>query len=400
MRAEDFADTSVDCIALGDGTTIMPRLLQAFARGEPLARIPGLALPCGDRVCRTPASPYMPHPDSLPFPRRDLVAHLRHQYYYLLHRPVATLKTTWGCWYHCNFCLPWRITNGIAYSRSPESIAAELEQIEAEEIYIVDDIFLIHPERLKRLAALLRERNIAKKYLVYARADFVAENESVIADWADLGLRAVFLGLEAATDEELNALEKHCTVDHNRRAVAVLRKYGVAPYVSLIAQPHYTAQDWERLRRFIRENDLYYLNISPLTPLPGTRIWHQYKDRISVSRRAHGLWDFTHVLLPTKQPLKTYYRSLLKTYAHASFSPFRFHRARQPDMPSVLSPRFLRLWLGSLRIGWQLWWAHRHHSRRALSRAEDRGKPLPTSAEQAAKMPETRSLPNGIGTFT
>jgi len=29
----------------------------------------------------------MPPADSLPLPRRDLVAHLRHRYYYLFHQP-------------------------------------------------------------------------------------------------------------------------------------------------------------------------------------------------------------------------------------------------------------------------------------------------------------------------
>jgi hypothetical protein len=134
------------------------------------------------------------------------------------------MKTTWGCWYKCNFCYTWRVTGGTPYSRSPESIAAELETIDAEDVYIVDDIFLINRTRLAKLAALLRERNIRKKYLVYARADFIAENEDVIAEWARLGLRAVFIGLEAATNRELDAMEKMATVDHNRRAIAVLRR--------------------------------------------------------------------------------------------------------------------------------------------------------------------------------
>ena len=64
------------------------------------------------------------------------------------------MKTTWGCWYKCNFCYTWRVTDGAPYSRSPESIAAELETIDAEDVYIVDDIFLINPTRLARLAAL------------------------------------------------------------------------------------------------------------------------------------------------------------------------------------------------------------------------------------------------------
>ena len=374
---DDFADSSVDCIALGDGTTIMPELLDAFASGKPLSDIPGLALPQGSVVHRTVPRPYMPDPDTLPFPRRDLVAHLQHRYYYLLHRPVATLKTTWGCWYRCNFCLPWQVTGGRAYSRSPESIVAELEEIAAEEIYIVDDIFLIHRARLRRLAQLIRERGIRKRYLVYSRADFVADNEDVIAQWRELGLQAVFLGLEAATDAELDSMDKQSRVDHNRRAVAVLRKHGIDTYASFVTQPDYTPGDWDRLKKFIDENDLYYLNISPLTPMPGTRIWDQYKDRLAVSRRAHGLWDFTHVLLPTTMPLKQYYRALLGTYLHASFSPRRFERVRQPTAPSAFSIRFLQLWAGALRIAWQLFRAHRHHTPAELVIAEDRGPAVP-----------------------
>jgi ribosome biogenesis GTPase A len=56
----------------------------------------------------------------------------------------------------------------------------------------VDDIFLINKSRLRKLADLIREKNIRKKFLVYARADFISENEDVIAEWAELGLHAVF----------------------------------------------------------------------------------------------------------------------------------------------------------------------------------------------------------------
>jgi radical SAM superfamily enzyme YgiQ (UPF0313 family) len=382
---EDFADSSVDCIALGDGTTIMPELMDAFASGKPLNDIPGLALPRGSAVDCTGPRPYMPNPDTLPFPRRDLVAHLQHRYYYLLHQPVATLKTTWGCWYRCNFCLPWQITHGLAFSRSPGSIAAELEQIETREIYIVDDIFLIHRARLQRLAQLLRERGIRKRYLVYSRADFVADNEDVIAEWRELGLRAVLLGLEAATNAELDSMDKRSSVDHNRRAVAMLRKHRIDTYASFVTQPDYTPEDWDQLNRFIDENELCYLNISPLTPMPGTLIWDQWKDRLAVSRRSHGLWDFTHVLLPTAMPLKQYYRALLRAYLHASFSPRRFERVRQPDAPSAYSMRFLRLWVGALRIAWQLFRAHRHHRPAELAHAEDRGPEVPESSVLASR---------------
>jgi radical SAM superfamily enzyme YgiQ (UPF0313 family) len=373
---EDFADAAVDCIVLGDGTTVMPDVMAAFAGERALETVPGLALPRGGGLVVTAPRAYMPPPDDLPLPRRDLVAHLRHRYYYLFHRPVATLKTTWGCWYKCNFCFTWRVTQGIPYSRSPESIVEELAQIEADDVYIVDDIFLINRTRLARLAELLRRRGIRKKYLVYARADFVAANADVIAEWAGLGLRAVFIGLEAVTDPELDAMDKQSTVDCNREAIAVLRRHGIDTYGSLITQPDYGPEDWARLKRFVDETGLYYLNISPLTPMPGTAIWHAFEDRIVVDRRAHGLWDLSHVLLPTRQPLKAYYRSLLGVYLHACLNPRRARRLSLRTSPPVLSRKFLRLWLGGLRVVTQFLVAHRHHTERVLRRARDRGAPV------------------------
>ncbi|HEU4335037.1 MAG TPA: radical SAM protein [Candidatus Eisenbacteria bacterium] len=400
---ESFADASVDCIVLGDGTTVMPEILRARAAGTPLASVPGLAFPRGDGVEFSPERRYMTDPDALPFPRRDLVARLRDRYYYLFHRPVATMKTTWGCWYRCNFCYTWRITGGPAFSRTPESIAEELAGIETEDVYIVDDIFLARPERLARLASLLRERGIRKKYLAYARADFVAENEPIVAEWAGLGLTAVFLGLEAATNPELDSLAKQTTVDDNRRAIAILRRHGIDTYGSLITQPEYEPEDWDRLWRFIEENGLYYLNLSPLTPLPGTDLWAERRREMTVPPRAHALFDLTHVLLPTRMPLRDYYRALVRTYVRTVLDLGRAERLTLRTRPPVWSRDYLRLWLGAVRIWIQMRGAHRHHRPRELARAMDRGEPLPArtrpappkaaSGSPSTPPPETRRAP-------
>jgi hypothetical protein len=88
--------------------------------------------------------------------------------------------------------------------------------------------------------------------------------------------------------------------------------------------------------------------------MPGTLIWKDYADKLTVSRSAHGLFDLSHVLLPTKMPLKRYYRSLLSTYLYASANLLRVHRLDLPTAPRVLSRKFLRLWIGALKIGWQM----------------------------------------------
>jgi radical SAM superfamily enzyme YgiQ (UPF0313 family) len=395
---EDFRDDAVDCVVLGDGTTTMPDVVAAFEGGRPLEEVPGLALPRGDELHFTAARTYMPAPDSLPFPRRDLVSHLRHRYYYLWHQPVATMKTAWGCWYKCNFCFTWRITDGTPHARSPESIAAELAQIEARDVYIVDDIFLINPRRLARLAELLRAERIRKNYLVYARADFLSENPDIVGEWAELGLRAVFVGLEAATNAELDGMDKETTVDHNRRAIEVLRRHRVDTYGSLITQPDYTEADWQRLRRFVDENQLYYLNISPLTPLPGTLIWDQMKNRTTVPRQAHGLWDLSHVVLPTGMSLKRYYRALLGVYVHACFDPRRAARLSLRNAPPIWTWKFVRLWIGALKIARQFLTAHRHHTPTAIARATDRGPTAPGPRISLGRAPAEPVAAPGVAT--
>jgi len=372
--AEDFTDNCVDVIVKGDGTTTMPLVVRALESGGDLREIPGIAIPKGrDELFHTAQAPYMPPADELPLPDRSVVKHLAHRYYYLMHRPVATMKTAWGCWYKCNFCYTWRITDGMPYARSAESIADELEELEAEEVYIVDDIFLINPTRLAKLAALLRERGIKKNYLCYARADFISQNEPIIAEWAELGLKAVFIGLEAVTDGELDGMNKQTTVDQNVEAVRVLQRHGIDTYGSLIPQPDYSVEDWKRLRQFIRRAGLYYLNISPLVPFPGTAEYALYEDRLIVPREAHGLWDLSHAVVKTRLSLRQHYWQLLITYASVIYNLPRARRVTQRTLPSIWSLNYLKLLWGASKIGIQFLQAPLHHSTRELRVAMDRG---------------------------
>jgi len=127
------------------------------------------------------------------------------------------------------------------------------------------------------------------------------------------------------------------------------------------------------LREFIDRTGIYYVNISPLTPLPGSPIFKRYESSLTVPRQAHALWDLTHCLLPTRSSLKQYYRRLLRLYAGTVLSLRRARRLTLRTRPPVWSRRYLRLWLGAVRIFFQFINAHRHHSGRNLRIAIDRG---------------------------
>jgi radical SAM superfamily enzyme YgiQ (UPF0313 family) len=294
-----------------------------------------------------------------------------------MHSPVATMKTTWGCWYKCNFCFTWKITQGTPYSRSPESIVEELKTIKASEVYIVDDIFLINKSRLRKLADLIKAEGIKKNYLCYARADFIAENEDIISEWAQMGLKAVFIGLEAATDLELERMNKQCPVDYNKQAIEVLRRHQVDTYGSLIPGADYTKKDWQRLWDFIEDVKLYYVNISPATPLPGAEDYDALKGKLTVPEDAHGLFDLSHQLMDTKMPIKDYYRELLRLYARTILNLRRANQNTFRTLPSIWTIQYWKIILGAIKIGRQFYNAHLHHTPKEIAIARYKGEPVP-----------------------
>lgn len=371
---EDFTDEAVDIIGIGDGTYLLADIIHNLEHGGELNSISGIGVPIGEGILlKTPKASYMENINELPLPRRDLVKHLLNKYYYLMHQPVATIKTTWGCWYDCNFCCTWKITDGISYSRSPESIVEELMTIEAEEVYIVDDIFLINRSRLNSIAALIKKHNIKKNYLCYARADFIVENADLIEEWATLGLKAVFVGLEAVTDIELDLMNKKSPAHYNKKAIEILRHNKIETYGSLIPGADYQKKDWRRLWKFIEESKLYYVNISPATPLPGADNYKSLQGKLKVPADAHGLFDLSHQLLPTNLPLKSYYRELLWLYVRTVLDINRARKYTFRTLPTIWSRKYWRMIWGSIRIGFQFFNAHTHHSSREIKIAQDKG---------------------------
>ncbi|MFL6147334.1 MAG: hypothetical protein ACJ72I_07480 [Pseudonocardiaceae bacterium] len=65
-------------------------------------------------------------------------------------------------------------------------------------MFIVDDVAFIRPERGDAIAAELERRKIHKEYYLETLADVLLRNDEVFQRWRRLGLKYMFLGMEAA----------------------------------------------------------------------------------------------------------------------------------------------------------------------------------------------------------
>ena len=255
-------------------------------------------------------------------PDRSSVKKYRKKYYYMFHNPCALIKTSLGCPYTCSFCFCKEITGGKYFARKLDEVMEELESIKEREVYIVDDDFLFNEDRLNLFCDELEKRNIHKRFLVYGRADFIASHEKVIGRLSRHGLSAVIVGVESVREKDLKDFNKRSSLENNEKAIRILQKYGIELYATMILQPDFTKEDFRQIEDYIIGLNVSFVNLQPLTPLPGTEIYDDYKDKILVSRKDYAMWDLAHIVLePKYMSIRQYYYQIIKTYARIVLRP-------------------------------------------------------------------------------
>lgn len=280
-------------------------------------------------------------------PDRGSTARYRPKYYYMFHNPCALIKTSYGCPYDCRFCFCREITGGVYSARPIPEVIEELKTIPEEEVYIVDDDFLVSKDRVLAFCDALDAAGLRKKFLIYGRADFVARHEPVIARFKQSGLRAVIIGLESVRAQDLKAYSKGSSLRENEAAAAILRRHGVELYGTLILGMDFDRRDFKALSAWLKAHHIHFVNLQPLTPLPGTAIFDDYKDRLRVAREVYPKWDLAHlVLAPEKLSVRAFYWEMLKLY---------HKRVASPGHVAALIRRYglvpvLRLSVGSGRV--------------------------------------------------
>ncbi len=311
VMPEDFYAPCIDVIVAGEGVSSFREIILRLEKKTDLSGIPGAV-----RVENGPIEIYQGNQDidldALPFPRRDLTAHYRNSYFSEWMRPLASIRTSKGCLFRCKFCALWKLTGGHYISRKPECIVEELGTIEEKCVFFADDESLLDTQRMGVLADLIQRAGIKKRYFLYGRSDTVAKHPELIEQWKKVGLERVFVGLEFMRDADLKLLRKGSTAENNKTAVKVLKSLGIDIYPTFIVRPEFDRSDFADLRRYCLDLDLNFIGFPVLTPLPGTDLYSEVKDKLITSN--YDYFDFFHTLLPTTLPMRDFYKELTTLY--------------------------------------------------------------------------------------
>jgi radical SAM superfamily enzyme YgiQ (UPF0313 family) len=285
-----------------------------YETARSLEGIPGTAVSHGHRLIKVPHDG-PPDLDALPFPDRNITSRYRGEYYSEWMKPLASIRTSKGCPYRCNFCAEWKVAGGHYLKRDPARVVEELGQIAEPYVFFADDESLIDSARMSHLAALVKEAGISKRYFVYGRSDTIARNPDLLEQWKRIGLERVFVGLEFFRDEDLRYIRKGSSATDNEKAVHILQDLDIEIYASFIVRPDSTLSDFASYRHYCRHLGLTYASFAVLTPLPGTDLYANVKDQMTTQN--YDLFDFIHTLLPTSLPIKDFYHEYRRLYMNA-----------------------------------------------------------------------------------
>lgn len=300
MDAETLSDPNVDYVVRGEGEQTAVALVDAVANGLPLEQVAGISFMRDERVVRTPDRPPSEELDSMPIPARDLLDMDRYRSAEMAKRKLTSIISSRGCPSACNFCSSSKFSGRKWRARSVDSLIAEIKLVTGEYgfggVAFLDDNLTLDPKRVMELSKAIISEGLDIKWWCFSRMDTVVRNPEM-AEWMGRsGCRYVFMGIESANQNSLDAYSKRASTGHAGQAVDILKKNGIETLGAyILGAPDETREMIEETIRFSLKLDTGGVQYTLLTPYPGTALYDSVADRITT--RDWKLFDAMHPVI-------------------------------------------------------------------------------------------------------
>ena len=331
----------LDLLVRGEGAILMAKIIDSIENNKPFPESDAL-IPIKSANFATLANtppPLLPDYDKIPLPRRELIdpkkyfciwAGEKGERMKTLFPDVATVRTSTGCPHRCNFCVVHYLANGKYMQRTPEDVVDEIEALDQDYIYFVDDEMFINAKRVKVIADLLKERGVKKRYISWARSDTICANRELFKQWKEIGLSTLYVGMESMEKEALEGFNKGYEPDTNRKAVNILKELDICLHAAFMVRPEFEEKDFINLRKTVESIGVAEVTFTVFSPPPGTALWSEHKDNFIVDD-PYYFYDCMHTIMPLTLPMNKFYRyfSLLSLFALRN-NPWRRRKIKAP----------------------------------------------------------------------
>ena len=320
--APDEAMKHCDAIVVGEGENVWPKLLDDFSRGD-----------------LKPIYQARDHGEfdlaAAPMPRFDLLDPEKYN--------RITVQTSRGCPHKCEFCASSILLTPRYKLKPVEKVIAEIRAIKAiwphPFIEFADDNSFVNKEHYKHLMRELAKEDIRW----FTESDLaVADDPELLSLMRDAGCEQVLIGLESPRTSSLAGIELAANWKARRRdkylgAIERIQSHGITVNGCFILGLDGDTPDvFDEVFSFVRESGLYEVQVTLLTPFPGTPLYQRLLDEGRIIDP--GNWNlctlFDHNIIPRGMSLEELRTGFLRLvgdlYSHEETNRRRkaFHKRR------------------------------------------------------------------------
>lgn len=222
--------------------------------------------------------------------RMETPKHLLSKSKYLsIHTTFATL----GCRNGCQFCSIKNFYNRKRYLRPVDAIIEELQSFPEKFVMFIDDNLTQDREFALELIQKLAPLN--KRWMTQASIE-VADDPEMLAAMQASGCIGLFIGLETRSRETLEHQKKTMRPpEYYREAIQRLHKHGI--YVEagiMFGFENDGPEVFQETLPWLDDLGVDAIQVSIVTPLPGTNLYEAMKGRIFDHNWEH--YDFKHAV--------------------------------------------------------------------------------------------------------
>ena len=265
--------------------------------------------------------------DDLPFPAYDLVDGFPNKYALPLFsypkHPGASVISSRGCVYHCNFCDRSVFQNSFRWN-SPEYTFELVKWLNTDfgvkHAMFYDDLFTLNQDRVAKLCKLLRQSKLGLSYNCIVRAGHISDE--LLQELQSSGCWMVNVGIESGDQDILDSFKDGLTLDAIRRDVERLHDAGIwVKGLFMMGFPGETESSIQKTIDFACSLPLKDANITAFTPFPGAPVAESILDfgTFDSSRENWKNMDCVNfVFVPketgSKEILEKYYREFIRRF--------------------------------------------------------------------------------------
>ena len=323
LLPDDLNDPNIDLICIGAGEETFREVVLAKIAGSDFSNIKGLAIQKDKKLHFTEERAIHSGTFSWPRLRRDLAAK------YKKHFMHGFTVTSMGCPHRCNFCALWVAARGTYRVRKTEEIVEDIASMPQSFIYIGDDNTFHDYKHAMAICEELKKRGVKKKYGAYARTDTIVAHRDLFEEWHKIGLTTLVVGMETVNEDALEDIDKQNTLENNIKANQILNEIGIQYYAHFIIFPHFRQTDFNDIWQFLKKHKISQPFFVPLTPLAGTPLFKEAKERNELSVFNYGFYNLEYMVYKTVLPKGLFYLEItklwLKSISLLTFLTFRIN---------------------------------------------------------------------------